>query len=319
METTFNWGIVGLGKIAHHFVRDLSLLPNCRVLAVASRSRQRADAFAQTYEIPVALGTYEALAAQPDLHAVYIATPHPDHASLTIFFLERGIPVLCEKPLAMNGSEVNAMIESAQRNKVFLMEALWTRFLPTTQKMLQLLQQGAIGEANSLHADFGFRAERNPQSRLFNPALGGGALLDIGIYPVFLALLLWGSPDCIQKQIHFGSTGVDEELGILFQYSKGRMAQLHASFRHTSPCRATLYGSKGRLELHPRWHESRGLSLYPHDGPESLYYFERRAKGYHYQQAHVMQCIRQGLSESPLLPLQFSKNLMTLLDEIRRS
>jgi predicted dehydrogenase len=316
MDNTFRWGIVGLGKIAHHFVRDLALLPQARVQAVASRSDERAQAFAQQYGIPQAFGSYEALAEVAGLDAVYIATPHPDHARLAIFFLERGIPVLCEKPLAMNSQEVEAMIQCAQQRGVFLMEALWTRFLPATEQLLKLQREGALGELSSLKADFGFKAVRDPESRLFNPALGGGALLDIGIYPLFLALLLWGPPAALHGKLLYGDTGVDEEMALVLEYSGNRVALLHATFRHTTSCEAQLFGSKGQLRIHPRWHESRQLTLKPYEGPEEQFHFERRGKGYHYEQAHVMHCIRQGLPESPLLPLAFSRELMQLMEAV---
>ncbi|MCB0580131.1 MAG: Gfo/Idh/MocA family oxidoreductase [Phaeodactylibacter sp.] len=317
MAKTYNWGIIGLGKIAHKFAQDLDTLPNARLQAVASRSEERAREFALQYGAPHAFGSYEEITACPGLDVVYIATPHPGHRDNTVMCLNAGIPVLCEKPFAMNSRQVREMVAAARASDTFLMEAIWTRFNPSTAKALELIGHGMIGDVLSVKADFGFRPLFDPDSRLFNHALGGGSLLDIGIYPVFLALLLLGKPAGIQAMAHIGATGVDEEVGMLFQYQNGQMAHLHASLRAFTKTEAFIYGERGAIHLHTRWHEPTSLSLILEDRRPQDYRFEYTTNGYSYEAEEVMHCLEHGLKESPLLPLSFSQDLMEVLDRVR--
>ncbi|HMQ46598.1 MAG TPA: Gfo/Idh/MocA family oxidoreductase [Saprospiraceae bacterium] len=318
MTDIINWGIVGPGKIAHKFAQDLATLPNARLHAVASRDHARADAFARQYGAPFAYGSYEAMLECPDLDVVYIASPHSSHYEHTLLFLEKGIPVLCEKPFAMNGQQVKAMIAAARSSNTFLMEALWTRFLPTTAQMLRLISGDMIGKVYTVKADFGFQAPFDPESRLYDPALGGGALLDIGIYPVFLALFILGRPDQIKAIAHLGTTGVDEETGILFHYQDGRMAHLHASIRARTKTEAFIYGEKGVIHLHTRWHEPTNMSLLHADGRMEYFPFQWNNNGYAYEAEEVMHCLKYDLKESPLWPLASSLELTEVLDTIRQ-
>jgi predicted dehydrogenase len=318
MAATFNWGIIGAGKIARKFAKDLATIPNARLWAIASRSAERAQTFAKEWDVPHAFDTHEEIVHCPDLHAIYIATPHHQHAEKTIHCLQHQIPVLCEKAFGMNEVEVQKMIDAAQTHQTFLMEALWTRFLPVTMQTLQWLEQGLIGDLISVKADFGFKAPFDPDRRLFNPQLGGGALLDIGIYPVFLALLTLGVPDQIQATASFASTGVDTDNGILFQYNNGQQAHLHSSFSLTSNCEAFLYGTEGTIYIHPRWHESKELTVtfYKNDKIQS---WKDKAPyiGYRYETQHVMECVQAGKTESPVWSLNDSLDLIRLLDQIR--
>ncbi|MCB0556904.1 MAG: Gfo/Idh/MocA family oxidoreductase [Phaeodactylibacter sp.] len=318
MTKTYNWGIIGPGKIAHKFAQGIDKLPDARLHAVASRSEERARAFARQYGAPHFYGNYEDILSCPDLDAVYIATPHTSHHENTLMCLRVGIPVLCEKPFAMNARQVQEMIATAREHNTFLMEALWTRFLPTTLKTLELISNGAIGQVLSVKADFGFKADFDPQGRLFNPALGGGSLLDIGIYPVFLALLILGKPDTLKALARIGSTGVDEECGILFQYENGCMAHLHSTILARTKTEAFIYGELGAIHLHTRWHEPTSMSLVHNDGRPEDFRFDWKTNGYAYEAQEVMRCLEQGLKESPILPLSFSLDLMELLDAIRR-
>ncbi|MCB9287829.1 MAG: Gfo/Idh/MocA family oxidoreductase [Lewinellaceae bacterium] len=317
MARTYNWGIIGPGRIAHKFAQDLDKLPNARLHAVASRSEERAKAFALQYGAPHAYGAYEEITLCPDLDVVYIATPHPGHHDNTIMCLKAGIPVLCEKPFAMNSRQVQEMVDAAHAGDTFLMEAIWTRFTPSTTKALELIGHGMIGDVLSVKADFGFRAPFDPRGRLFDKALGGGSLLDIGIYPVFLALLVMGKPADIQALAHIGPTGVDEELGVLFKYNNGQMAHLHSSIRSYTKTEAFIYGERGTIHLHTRWHEPTTLSLILEDRRPRDYRFDYHTNGYSYEAEEVMHCLDHGLKESPLLPLSFSKGLMEVLDAIR--
>lgn len=314
---TYNWGIIGLGRIAHKFAKDLQVAEHMKLHAVASRSEERAKQFAEQYNAPHYYDSYEALMDCPDLDVVYIATPHHAHHTCAIMCLNHKIPVLCEKPFAMNSEQVAQMIETARANDTFLMEALWTRFLPTTLEILQLIEADTIGKVLSVKADFGFNAPYNPESRLFNPELGGGALLDIGIYPVFLALLVLGKPDQIKAMASFGTTGVDEDCGILFNYDNGAMAHLHATFRVKTKTEAFIYGEKGTIHIHSRWHEPSWFSVIDDSGRPSNHHFDYNNTGYLYEALEVVKCLEEGKKESDLLPLSFSQDLINLLDRIR--
>ncbi len=318
MTKTYNWGIIGPGKIAHKFAQDISRIKYARVHAVASRSVDRARQFAEAYGAAHYFGSNEALLECPDLDIVYVASPHTSHHEHTLQCLRAGIPVLCEKPFALNARQVREMIAAAREHNAFLMEALWTRFLPTTIKALNLIKDGAIGRPLSVKADFGFKAPFEPEGRLYNPALGGGSLLDIGIYPVFLALLILGKPSKIKALAHLGQTGVDEECGITFQYEDGRMAHLHSTLRAGTKTEAFIYGEQGTIHLHTRWHEPTSMTLISSEGRPQDFRFDWHSNGYNYEAEEAMRCLAQGLTESPLMPLSFSLELIELLDAVRR-
>lgn len=313
-----NWGIIGLGKIAHKFAADLQLLPNTKLHAVASQSLDRARAFAAQYHAKYAYGTYDEIVNCPELDVVYIATPHVLHCENTILCLRHRIPVLCEKPLAINLREAQKMILTAQQQQTFLMEAIWTRFMPTIDKTLRLIEQGVIGRVLSIKADFGFNAPFDPRGRIFNQQLGGGALLDIGVYPAFLALLIMGKPTGIKAFAKMSLSGVDQEIGAVLQYEDGRLAHLHANIAAKTKTEAFIYGEKGTIHLHTRWHEQTSMSLLLNDARPQNFHFDYKGKGYHYEATHVMDCLQSGALESTLLPLQFSNDLTTLLDNIRK-
>jgi predicted dehydrogenase len=317
MAKIFNWGILGLGRIAHKFAADLALLPNARLHAAAARDMPRARAFADQYGVPHAYGAYEDLAACPELDVVYIATPHVGHCENTLFCLENGLPVLCEKPFAMNAAQAERMVAKAREKNIFLMEAIWTRFLPPLREALRIIESGELGRVLSVKADFGFPAPFDPQSRLFNAELGGGALLDIGIYPAFLARLLLGNPSGIRALARIGPTGVDEECGATLSFADGGMAHLHASIRFRTKTEAFIYGEKGTINLHTRWHEPTAMTLLLEKERPRHFTFEYRGAGYHAEAEEVMRCLEAGETESASLPLSFSLDLMRLLDDIR--
>lgn len=321
------WGILGLGRIAHKFAQDLQTLPDryaasgtaaALLHAVASTDPTRAHEFAAQYGVPHAYGTYEGLLTCPDLDVVYIATPHPGHHPATLMCLNGGLPVLCEKPFAMNCRQVDDMVSAARSNNVFLMEALWSRFMPTTLKALELVGAGAIGKLKGMRADFGFKAPFLPDKRGFSKHLGGGSLMDIGIYPLWLSYLFLGKPERIQAQAIIGPTGVDEQCGMLLTYADGQMAVLNSTFVHKTDTDAYLYGETGSIYIQGRFHESQRLILKPLEGEEQSFDFPRQTWGYNYEAAHVMQCLREGRTESPLWSLTDSLNLIDLLDAVRQ-
>lgn len=317
MKTTIHWGIVGLGKIARTFAEDLQRNPHAIIYAVASRDGNKAKAFANEFGATHYVDSYAELAHFSELDVVYIATPHSLHAELAIFFLERNIPVLCEKPLAINYHQVALMVDAARKNNTFLMEAIWTRFFPTFQKALSIIASGALGTITTVRADFGFHSSRSAESRIFNRALGGGAILDVGIYPVFLALSTLGIPTDVVAKSVFTATNVDATTVIRLDYENGNVADLFCSVVNETDVVGEVYGTKGRLKLHSRFHHSSTLTWNVYGEPEQLYEVKCPDNGYGYEIEEVHYCLSENKKESDLLPLDFSLTLITLLDQIR--
>lgn len=311
------WGILGPGRIAHKFAQDLLTLPDAQLYAVASTDQQRADEFARQYGAPHAFGTYEGLLALPDLDVVYVATPHVKHHQNVMMLLNAGVAVLGEKPFAMNSGQVGEMVDLARSKRVFLMEALWSRFMPAVTRARQLTDDGAIGTVTGVRADFGFAAPFIPEGRLFNKALGGGALLDIGIYPLFWSYLFLGMPQTIKASASFGLTDVDEQCGMVLTYPNGELAVLDSTLRARTPCEAFVYGTGGLIRLQSRWHETQSLTLERDGQQPEVITVPRSTFGYDYEAAHVMQCLTEGQTESSIWSLGDSLNLMTLLDAVR--
>lgn len=317
MTTKIKWGIIGLGKIAHTFAQDLLRAPHTELAAVASRSAEKARKFATDFQVPAHYASYQNFIENAEVDVVYIATPHPFHVALSQSCLQNGKAVLCEKPLAMNAAQLEQLINTAETSRKFLMEGLWTRFMPSFQKAVALIANGVLGEINHLEADFGFQAKYSTTGRLFNKQLGGGSLLDIGIYPLFLSLSVLGQPKSIKAQADFSPTGVDESCTIHLEYPRGASAHLHSTFAKHTPTQATIVGEKGHLIVQPRFHQSQHLSL--HINGREVQHFELpyRGNGYIAEIEEVNSCLRKGLSESPKLPHSFSLKLCQLLDAVR--
>ncbi len=319
MKKKFCWGIIGLGKIAHKFAQDLDYLEFTRLTAVASTSAARANDFGEQYQVPYRYSNYADLLTCPELDAVYIATPHISHAELTIMCLQAGIPVLCEKPFGMNRPQVQAMIATARQYDTFLMEAMWTRFLPTTEKVLALINANTIGKIKLIQSDFGYYSPFDPESRIYNANLGGGSLLDVGIYPAFLSLLLLGVPKQIKAAAAIGPSLVDETCAVTLTHENGAISTFHSAIVAKTPTSATIYGELGFIKIHSRFHEpNQGLMLQLYDGRVENYPFDWFSRGYHYEIAEVMRCVNANQKESTLMPLDFSLQLITLLDHIRK-
>lgn len=317
-----NWGIIGLGKIARQFADDLRLLPNARLLAVASTSQERADAFATEFGAEHAYGRYEDIVHCPGLDVVYVATPHPFHCENTLLCLENGLPVLCEKPFAMNMAEARRMVAAARRNRVFLMEALWSRFIPAFEQVTQMVEQGEIGRLHTIKADLGFNMPFDPNSRVYNKNLGAGSLLDLGIYPALLALSFFGKPEPenICAAATFTATDVDESCAFTFQYPEGRLALGHSTIAANTSLGAHLYGTEGTIFMHPRWHHTQKITVSKYDGRQESFRdidLPYMGRGYCYEAAHVMECLENELLESEVVPLDFTLDLMDTLDTIR--
>jgi predicted dehydrogenase len=313
-----NWAILGLGKIAHKFASDLKNVKGATLFAVASTNHERAISFAKQYNVPNFFDNYESLLGFSGIDVIYIATTHPTHAELTLKCLKAGIPVLCEKPFAMNAEEARKMIVTARREGVFLMEAIWTRFIPLFSKALDLIESDEIGEVLTIKADFGFKATPfDADSRIHNPKLGAGSLLDIGIYPIFLSQILLGRPEKILAHATLNELGADENCAMIFQYLDKKIAMLHSSILMTTPTDAYIFGTKGTIYLHTRFHHASKMTLSRYGKPDEIIEMPNEGHGYGYEAAHVMDCIEQGLSESPLLPLDFSLELTEILDWVR--
>lgn len=320
MTDKIRWGIIGTGNIATKFATGLSVLPDAELVAVGSRNSETAAAFGAQFDVPHPHASYMDLAADPDVDVVYIATPHTYHRDNTLLCLNAGKAVLCEKPFAINARETKQMLALAREKGLFLMDAVWTRFLPLMVRLRELLSDGVIGEVRMLHADFGFRTSFNPESRAFNPQLGGGGLLDVGIYTVQLASMIFGSPpQQIAAMAHLGETGVDEQAALLFGYDSGQLAQLSCAVRTTTHHEASIFGTAGRIRLHPAWWRGTALSIYhqPNPEPEQILTLPLQGNGYNYEAAAVMNCMRQGKLESAIMPLDETLQLMATLDAIR--
>ena len=313
----YRWGVIGLGKIARKFATDLRTLPNARLYAVASSSQERADAFAAEFGCEQAFDSYEALAQCPEIDIVYIATPHVQHYDCTLLCLHNKKAVLCEKPFAMSSLQAQEMVATARKNQVFLMEALWSFFIPGVAAALKMAREGAVGPIHSLKSDFGFYSPYKPESRLFNPQLGGGALLDIGIYPALLSLAVFGKPaeaDMLASAT-FTRDGVDESCAFLMKYPDNRLSISHATIAANTPVEATLYGSEGMIHLHTRWHHTPKVTVTRFDEAEpQVYEFPFDGWGYQFEAAHVMDCLDAGRTESDIVPLAFTLDLNWCLE-----
>ncbi len=314
---TIRWGILGTGKIAHLFAEDLALLPDAELAAVGSRAQATADAFGDAFDVPRRHASYDALAADDTIDIVYIATPHTAHAGNALRCLTAGRAVLCEKPFALNEDEAHQMVDAARTTNLFLMEALWTRFLPIMHDVERLLDDGAIGPPQWLQADICAHFPFDPEHRVYDPALGGGALLDLGVYPVMLAHHLLGPPDAITTTAVMGRTGVDEQDAIIFQYEAGQQAILSASMRTDGARLATIGGPEGQIQIHRPWWKGSHLTLTHADKSTETIARPYAGNGYQFEAAHVMACLREGRRESPVMPLDASLRIMHTLDAIR--
>jgi predicted dehydrogenase len=311
------WGILGRGGIANSFAQGLRALPDAQLLAVGSRSAQAAEAFGEQYGVPHRYGSYAALVQDPDVDVIYVATPHPFHRDHSLLAMRAGKAVLCEKPLTVNARQAAELIEYARAQRLFLMQAMWTRFLPAIGRLRQLLADGVIGEVRLLQADFSFRADFDPHHRLFDPALGGGALLDAGIYPLSLASMVFGRPAAIASQAHLGATGVDEQAAVVLKYEAGQLAVLTMATRTAGPQTAVIRGTEGYITLPPEWLRATRLVITRPGQPDEVVDRPLEGNGYNYEAAETMRCLRGGLVESDVMPLDETLALMQTLDAIR--
>lgn len=313
----FNWGVIAPGGIAHKFVHDLQFVPNARLHAVASRSLDRAEAFASQYGASYAYGSYEEIIDCPNLDVIYVATPHSEHFANTLICLKAGIPVLCEKAFAVNSVQLNEMVALAKEKSVFLQEAIWTRFHPSVKKVMEIVDRGTIGKIIHISANFGFLAPYDLNNRIYNLSLTGGSLMDIGIYPLFISKLLLGNPAKIKAVGTLAETGIDLNCSMALSYESGATASLFSTVAAETDTICTIYGTLGTINMHSRFHETKAITLAVKGKEPVTYECERLGFGYSYEAEDVQRCLLEGKIENEKLPLQFSLDLMKIMDEIR--
>lgn len=313
---TIRWGILATGHISDKFAQALTDQPDAVIVAAGSRSQEHADAFGSKWNVPYCYASYEQVVAHPDVDVVYIGTPHSLHSQNMQLALEAGKHVLCEKPFTINAEEARRSIAIARARGLFLMEAMWMRYLPAIRQASQWIREGAIGELRLVEACFAMPIPYDPQHRLYNPDLGGGALLDMGIYPISLAVMLLGLPDTVLSRASMGETGVDELNTTIFGYTNGASAVLISTQRLFKPNEAYIVGTGGYIKIHNRFFRATRLTL--DDGEKELT-VERpfESNGYVHQIREVHACLRAGELESSIMPLDESLAIMALMDRIR--
>lgn len=317
MDKVIRWGILGTGKISTAFATALRELPDAQLAAVASRSAGSAETFGARYGAPNRHASYQALADDPTVDVVYIGTPHPMHAENALMCLRAGKHVLCEKPFAMNQREAVEVVALAREKNLFLMEAIWTRFLPAIVEAKRIIDGGEIGKVRQIQADFGFAAKVGPEHRLLNPALGGGALLDIGIYPLTVATFFLGPVTAVQALGELGETGVDEQTAFVLRHRDGGLSSCMCTIRAGTPIEMTISGELGYIRLHRRFHEASSLTVTSHDGASRTVECPLIGQGYAHEAMEVMRCLRAGLIESPVMPHAETLAQMAVMDQIR--
>ncbi|MGO9582846.1 MAG: Gfo/Idh/MocA family protein [Acidimicrobiales bacterium] len=308
------WGLIGSGLIAAAFAKDLAVTDSGRVVAIGSRSQESADRFADKFHISNRHASYEALVADPAVDVVYVATPHPMHHANALLALDAGKPVLVEKAFTMNAPEARELVDSARSKGLFLMEAMWTRFLPHIVEVRHLLASGALGDVVAVMADHGQWFAKDPAFRLFAPELGGGALLDLGVYPVSFASMVLGKPSQVAALITKAFTGVDGQTSMLFRYGGGTQAILTCTSSAKSPTRAAIVGTEARIEIDGVFYAPSSFTLIGRDGSADRFEPPHEGHGLHYEADEVARCLRAGLLESPLMPLDETVAIMETMD-----
>jgi predicted dehydrogenase len=316
MMTGIRWGILGTGNIAQQFARGLRDAAGSRAVAVASRSLERAGAFAAEFGISQGYASYAELTKDQTVDVVYVATPHAFHYQNTLLALESGKAVLCEKPLAIDESQAREMIDLAARKNLFLMEAMWTWFLPPFVRLRQILADGMLGRIRFVSADFGFKMDRDPTGRLFDPNLGGGSLLDVGIYPISLATMILGRPAGVSGEAIIGPTGVDEQAAITLRYNNGALASLFSAIQTRTYQHAGVFGTEGYVHFGTHWWKG---------GPMLMTVGEKTTRadepvqgnGYQYEAEEVRRCLSEGKIQSDVVTWEHSLTVLNTMDRLR--
>ena len=316
MSAALRWGILGTGEIAHTFARDLTYLDGAIVAGVGSRTQASADAFAAEFEVSRSYGSYAELVADQEIDVVYVATPHPMHFANATLALEHGKAVLVEKPFTMTSKEARDLVTSARAKGLFLMEAMWTRFLPHVVAIRELLSRGVLGEIVAVEADHGQWFERDPAFRLFAPELGGGALLDLGVYPVSFASMILGTPERVTALVDPTFTGVDGQASMLFGYASGSQAILTCTLRARTATRACISGTDARIEIDGDFYAPSPFTLVERDGTRQRYEFPASGRGLYHQASEVATRLARGDLESEAMPLDETVSIMETMERV---
>ena len=319
MSSKFKWGIIGPGRIAQKFAAAIPFSENGVLHAVASNKAERAKSFAKEFGAPLWYEGYESMLRSGEIDAVYVATPHPMHLEPVLIALECKVPVLCEKPLGLSARQVKIMWDTAVKHKTFLMEGMWSRFLPHIIATKQMIDDGVIGQPTIYQADFGIMLPFNPDTRHFNLALGGGALIDIGIYPLFMGMYLFGIPLEYNGLATKSATGSDASLVLSLRFSNQVLGSIYASYQAHGRVVAEIAGTKGRIKLHSHWFRPSTIEVLDDKGNSTLYPFEEPSNGFQYEMNEVEYCVRSGATHSTLYPLSFSHQLAEVMDTLRHS
>jgi predicted dehydrogenase len=314
---TIRWGVLATGGIASSFAGDLPLAPGAELAAVGSRRLDTAEEFAGRFGFARAHGSWAELAADPAVDVVYVATPHPFHYEAALACLAGGKAVLCEKPMTLDMASSARLVQEARTRGLFLMEAMWMRCIPAIGGIVEAVRDGAVGEVMAVHADLGLQGPFPATHRLRAPALGGGALLDLGVYPINLAHLILGAPATVQSWAHLTPEGVDENTGILFGYDSGAVAALTCGINGKTRNAASITGTAGRIDLPPHFYRARSYTLTRAGGEPEIVEFPFAGRGYQFEAAEVMRCLAAGEPESPLMPQETTLEIMNLMDTIR--
>lgn len=317
MSAKIRWGILSTGKIARVFAEALKVLPEAELVAVGSRSAESANQFGDQFRVPHRYATYQALVNDPDVDVIYVATPHALHRDNMLLCLQAGKSVLCEKPFTINAQQAEEVIAVARRQHLFVMEAMWTRFIPLVVRLRQMVADGVIGDVQMFVAGMATIANPDPSLYLLNPQLGGGILLDGGAYPISLASLFLGPPARIASMAHMGASGVDEQGAVILGYTTGQLANIYFSFKTRVPPYFALQGSRGRIDVHPPLFKPTKLTLTLFGAPEQIIEVPLEGNGMNYEAAEVMRCLHEGKTESAVMPLDETLSIMRTLDSIR--
>ncbi len=312
MTDPIRWGIAGPGRMAAAIVPEFHQATNAELVAVGSRSAGRAESFATEHGIPRWHSSYEALVTDPAIDAVYVATPHPQHTDIALGAIAAGKAVLIEKAFTATVADTERIVTAARAAGVFVMEAMWTRFNPAVAHLREVIARGEIGEVRGCQGDLTAFREFDAEDRLFDPAKGGGAVLDLGVYVISFAQHFLGTPDVVRAVGGRYSTGVEGEFSVLLGHADGRSTTLAGAFTAYGPGRMMLTGSKGWIDVHPRFHRAASVTIWRERTPETLQF----DSGYRYEIEHVGECLAAGLTESPIMPLDDTIAVQRIMAEV---
>ena len=318
MSAEIRWGVVGPGRIAESLVGDFAVVEGARLVAVASRAQERAEAFARRHGIARAHGSYRAILEDPDVDVLYLATPHPQHHAVALGALSAGKALLVEKSFTATVAGAREVVDRARETGTFVMEAMWTRFQPAVVRMRELIADGAIGEVRAVQADLGVQRVYDPADRLFALPLGGGTLLDLGVYVVSFAQMLLGAPDSVTAVGSRFDSGVDAEAGLLLGWADGRNAALTTSLRHALPGQARVFGTAGWIDVLPRFHHPDTIVLHRAGAEPETITRPHTGGGYVHELDEVNACLRAGAAESPVMPLADTLAVQEVLERAAR-